>query len=128
MIHGLAASLHDWDALLPELADAGYTGYALDLLGHGDGHKPDARDYRINQLFEHFLIWLESLQIKEPVVLIGHSLGGYLSLEFARQFPNRTRGLILVNPVYSMGQFPALMRFIYRKTSWSSLIVQKTLE
>ena len=35
MVHGLAASLHDWDFLLPELAKAGYAGYALDLLGHG---------------------------------------------------------------------------------------------
>jgi len=36
MIHGLAASLHDWDFLLPRLTEAGYAGYALDLLGHGD--------------------------------------------------------------------------------------------
>ena len=40
MLHGLAASLHDWDALLPALARAGYAGYALDILGHGDSAKP----------------------------------------------------------------------------------------
>lgn len=128
LIHGLAASLHDWDALLPELSKAGYTGYALDLLGHGDSPKPNVREYRVDQLFEHFLFWLESLHIKQPLVLIGHSLGGYLALEFARQFPNHTRGLVLVDPVYSMRQFPALLSFLYRQTNWSSLIVQKTPE
>ncbi|MCC6569360.1 MAG: alpha/beta fold hydrolase, partial [Anaerolineales bacterium] len=36
LIHGVAASLHDWDELTPELAQNGYASYALDLLGHGD--------------------------------------------------------------------------------------------
>ncbi len=40
LAHGLAASLHDWDALLPELAAHEYAGYALDLLGHGESAKP----------------------------------------------------------------------------------------
>ena len=35
LIHGLAASLHDWDDLIPELAANGYSAYAPDLLGHG---------------------------------------------------------------------------------------------
>ena len=40
LTHGLAASLHDWDDLLPELSASGYAGYALDLLGHGESEKP----------------------------------------------------------------------------------------
>lgn len=32
-----------------------------------------------------------------PVVLIGHSLGGYVALAFARQFPELLRGLVLVS-------------------------------
>ena len=36
LTHGLAASLHDWDDLLPDMENAGYAGYALDLLGHGE--------------------------------------------------------------------------------------------
>src|SRR3990172_4590171 len=40
LTHGMAASLHDWDDLLPELSGSGFAGYALDLLGHGDSHKP----------------------------------------------------------------------------------------
>ena len=54
LIHGLAASLHDWDCLAPELAEAGYQAFALDLLGHGDTIKPTkASDYHIKVVYRH---------------------------------------------------------------------------
>lgn len=36
---------------------------------------------------------LDSLKVKEPVVLAGLSMGGYVSFEFLRQFPKRVRAL-----------------------------------
>jgi pimeloyl-ACP methyl ester carboxylesterase len=110
LVHGLAASLHDWDLLLPRLMTAGYTGYALDLLGHGESPKPEVRAYPVDWLFDHFVQWLDSLNLSEPAVLIGHSLGAYLALEYARRFPSRTRGLVLVNPFYSRDQLPFILR------------------
>src|SRR5512140_3803481 len=81
LAHGLAASLHDWDDLLPVLAASGYAGYALDLLGHGESYKPVNRSaYTVKTVFDHFSDWIDSLQVKEPMTLIGHSLGGGLSL------------------------------------------------
>lgn len=126
MVHGVAASLHDWDLLLPELAEAGYAGYALDLLGHGDSPKPDSRAYRVEWVFDHFAEWMDSLCLTSPAVLIGHSLGGYLVLEYARRFPARTRGLILVNPFYSASQLPTVLRLTYRHPTLSGLVVGKT--
>ena len=63
MIHGVAASLHDWDDLIPELAKDGYASYALDLLGHGDSPKLDSRAYQMDWLFEHFSNWMKSLHL-----------------------------------------------------------------
>lgn len=128
LIHGIAASLRDWDFLLPALEQAGYAGYALDLLGHGDSPKPDSREYEMDWLFEHFLCWFDSLDLNEPAVLVGHSLGGYLALEFARRFSSRTRGLILVNPFFSRSQFPFLLRLTYRRPHLGGLIAHKTPE
>jgi pimeloyl-ACP methyl ester carboxylesterase len=113
LIHGLAASLHDWDDLIPELAANGYAGYALDLLGHGDSPRLDSPMYEMNWLFEHFFQWMKSLRLTEPTILIGHSLGGYVALEYARRLPAWTRGLILVNPFYSRLQLPFLLRTTY---------------
>lgn len=128
LVHGVAASLHDWDDFVPELASNGYAAYALDLLGHGESPKPDSRAYHIDWLFDHFAGWIDSLELPQTPVLVGHSLGGYLSLEYARRFPARTRGLILVDPFYRLGQLPPLLRFSYRKPAINITVVERTPE
>lgn len=126
MIHGVAASLHDWDDLIPELTRSGCASYALDLLGHGDSPKPKSRAYQIEWLFEHFLGWITSLRLTEPAVLIGHSLGGYIALEYARRFSAWTRGLVLVSPFYSRLQLPPLLRRSYSNRNLRGIIAEKT--
>ncbi|HAV75909.1 MAG TPA: hypothetical protein DCX53_01000 [Anaerolineae bacterium] len=126
LIHGIAASLHDWDDLIPALTQNGYASYALDLLGHGDSPKLESRSYQLDWVFDHFVNWITSLRLTEPAVLIGHSLGGYLALEYARRFSIWTRGLILVNPLYSRVQLPPLLRRSYSNQNLRSVIVEKT--
>jgi len=128
LTHGLAASLHDWDDLLPELAGAGYAGYALDLLGHGESHKPKYQnEYTFEAVFDHFSAWLDSLVFADsplpaeslnrpaPLILIGHSLGGGLSLQYALRYPERVRALVLVNPFYDIHQLPPILQLAFRR-------------
>src|SRR6266498_2584788 len=126
MIHGLAASLHDWNDLIPDLTANGYASYALDLLGHGDSPKLDSRAYQMDWIFEHFSQWMQSLHLTEPAILIGHSLGGYIALEYARRVSAWTRGLVLIDPFYSLSQLPAFMRTTYRRPHLSSFIIGRT--
>jgi pimeloyl-ACP methyl ester carboxylesterase len=126
LIHGVAASLHDWDDLLPHLSQSGHACYALDLLGHGDSPKLASRSYQMDWLIEHFSSWMKSLRLTEPAILIGHSLGGYIALEYARRVSAWTRGLVLVNPLYSLSQLPRLIQRTYRRPHLSSFIVERT--
>jgi pimeloyl-ACP methyl ester carboxylesterase len=126
LIHGIAASLHDWDDLIPDLTGQGYSCYALDLLGHGDSPKLDSRAYKMDWMLDHFSEWAQSLRLTEPAIVIGHSLGGYIALEYARRVSSGTRGLVLVNPLYSLSQLPALVRHTYRRPHLSSYIVGRT--
>lgn len=125
LIHGLAASLHDWDALLPALASGGYSGYALDLLGHGESAKPDSRSYHVDWLADHLSAWVEALALDQPPVLVGHSLGGYLALDYAHRFPKSCRALVLVDPFYQLAQLPALLRFSYRSPALNTALIQR---
>ncbi len=128
MIHGIAASLHDWDELIPELTKNNYASYALDLLGHGESPKPNSRAYHMAWMFEHFMNWMRSLRLTEPAIIIGHSLGGHIALEYARRASAWTRGLILVNPFYSRSQLPFFLRRSYSSRNLRGLIAGKTPE
>ena len=115
LVHGLAASLHDWDDLLPELSDAGYQSFALDLLGHGESEKPkDINQYTFQAVYDNFANWLDSLNITKPFPLIGHSLGAALCLQYTYLHPGKISSLILVNPFYDAHQLSATIRMFFR--------------
>lgn len=127
LTHGLAASLHDWDDLLPALAQNGYAGYALDLFGHGESHKPaDHHEYTFDAVFDHFAAWIDSLHLSEPMVLVGHSLGGGLSLQYALRHPERVRALVLVNPFYDIHQLPPILRLAFRRKLINTRLIDRT--
>ncbi len=128
LIHGLAASLHDWDALVPALVARGYATHALDLLGHGDSPKPAMPAYEMEWIVEHFAAWLETLELPDRVVLVGHSLGGYVALDYARRFPTKVQGLVLVDPLYSNSQLPAALRTAYALPAIGAFFTRRTPE
>lgn len=127
LTHGLAASLHDWDDLLPELAASGYAGYALDLLGHGDSEKPaNHHEYTVENVFDHFSGWLTALERDEPLILIGHSLGAGLSLLYALRHPERVRALVLVNPFYDIRQLPPVLQKVFLRQLLNTYLIDRT--
>jgi pimeloyl-ACP methyl ester carboxylesterase len=113
LIHGMAASLYDWSSLMPELSEAGYQAFAMDLLGHGGSIKPeDPKYYHVEHIYQHFSTWLEGLHLGNTPVLVGHSLGGYLSLMYAIQHPGQVRAQVLIDPFYETQQLSRLTRLI----------------
>jgi pimeloyl-ACP methyl ester carboxylesterase len=105
ILHGWAASLKQWEWLLPILANAGYTAYAVDLPGHGQAPRL-SDDHILRDYLCYLHQWMKTLEIQHPV-LLGHSMGGYLSLQYALDHPQAVRGLILADPLYGSHQFYA---------------------
>ena len=63
LIHGMAASLRQWDYLMPQLAAQGFSAHALDLQGHGDSPKPNnLENYHIEVLYEQLKCWIDQSQ------------------------------------------------------------------
>jgi len=124
LIHGIAASLNDWQFLMPELTASGFRAFAMDLLGHGDSPKPQDPDaYQFDSIFRHLAAWMANLELDQPAVLIGHSLGGYFSLQYALNHPEKVRGLILVDPYFHPGQLSPFLRAINGKPGWAHKIM-----
>lgn len=121
LVHGLAASLRDWDAWIPRLVSSGYRTLALDLPGHGDSPKPDdIRRYTIPYMFSEFEQWIRGLNLSSPVCIIGHSLGGYMSLEFSRQHPDMVNKIVLINPFYQANQLAPALRILRKSAPLSA--------
>lgn len=116
LIHGIGASRYDWAQLMPEMADAGYQVIAPDLPGHGDSHKPeDPGDYHIEAIYTRLFAWMESLEIDQPFMMVGHSLGGYLSLLHSARAPDQVRGLVLIDPLYTPKQLAPVLQVLRQR-------------
>lgn len=116
LIHGVAASRYDWTRLIPVLAKAGFRAYAPDLPGHGDSEKPDdPEQYHVEAIHARLHEWIHSLHLRQPPILVGHSLGGYLSLVYAHRHPDKVKGMVLIDPLYTPEQLSPLIRLARRR-------------
>jgi len=120
LVHGMAASLCDWEAWMPRLTSSGYRSMAVDLLGHGDSPKPtDVHEYTIPTVYARFEEWVWGQNLTSPFNLIGHSLGGFMSLEFSRKHPEMVNKVVLINPFFKVDQLSPGLRLL-RNTSMVS--------
>jgi pimeloyl-ACP methyl ester carboxylesterase len=124
LIHGMAASLYDWEALMPALAASGYRAYALDLPGHGESAKPDDPGYyNAQSVYNQVNAWIESLGLTQPPILVGHSLGGYFAIQFSLLRPQGSRALVLIDPFYTLQQISPILRMFNRRPELSSKVL-----
>jgi pimeloyl-ACP methyl ester carboxylesterase len=94
-VHGLGGSAVNWAAVAPLLTDR-YRVLAPDLAGHGLTRSARRRtDVAANRVLLHRFI--ESVSAG-PVILMGNSMGGMISLLEASAVPGGVAGLILVDP------------------------------
>ena len=95
LVHGLGGSHLNWLAVAPRLAAHGRV-LALDLAGHG--RTPSlGRTARVGANRRLLGRFIEAVA-GEPAVLMGNSMGGYLSLAEAAAEPDRVVSLVLVSP------------------------------
>lgn len=96
-IHGWSCRGSDWDATLAALhpiLGATHTLLAPDLPGHGSNTHQLWHDWTIAGLAQALL---KQLPAKQPVTLVGHSMGGCVALEAATQLESRAQQVILVD-------------------------------
>lgn len=98
LLHGFLASSHYWRKLQPLLTAAGYRVITIDLLGFGHSPKPRHGAYDYQDHVDHIQATLVRLQVNEPFILVGHSMGALVSLRLATKNPNDIAALVLVHP------------------------------
>jgi pimeloyl-ACP methyl ester carboxylesterase len=99
MLHGVGGNGWTWDALATRLRASlgeGFHLIGLDQRGSGDSDKP-ASGYEPDEFAQDVLAVQDSLGGK-PMVLVGHSRGGWLAAFIVAHWPERISHLVLVDP------------------------------
>jgi pimeloyl-ACP methyl ester carboxylesterase len=97
MIHGIASSSVTFERLSP-LIEPAHRVIAIDLLGFGESPAPPEAEYTIDEHTAALDRTIRSLRLREPFVLVGHSMGSLIATRYASLNPRRVRKLVLVSP------------------------------
>ena len=100
LVHGLGGSLLNWAAIAPTLAETCRV-VAIDLVGFGRT-QPLGRSPHIDTNRDLLARFVDEV-IGHPVILVGNSMGGLLSLLLADLRPDLVSGLVLVDPAVPVG-------------------------
>ena len=95
-IHGLGSASTAWDLIRPDLA-VDFEFITFDLPGHGDAFMLANKTMKPEILAQIVKNELNAIGI-ENFHLIGNSLGGWICLELASQFPNNVDSVTAVAP------------------------------
>ena len=109
LLHGGGSSAHGtWDGTAPDLAQV-YDVIAVDQRGHGESGWDSEDRYSVEQFATDTLRVLETMGV-EQFDLIGHSLGGLISLVLASRYSGSVRKLIIIDAaprMPGMAEIPA---------------------
>lgn len=94
ILHGLFGQSDNWNSLARQFSELGNAVYTVDLRNHG--LSPHSEEWTYQSMSDDVLELINDLDLKE-VILIGHSMGGKVAMQFAMNHPELLKKLIVVD-------------------------------
>ena len=94
LLHGYLESMYVWDDFLPLLTPS-VRVITVDIPGHGISDAI-AEKHTMELMADTLRDMLDAMGI-ERVTMVGHSMGGYISLAFCEKYPERLDGVVLLS-------------------------------
>lgn len=91
LLHGFAEDSRIWDEIIQHLS-SGYQLIIPDIPGSGLSALPDGNDTDIAGYADAIAAVLEKEGI-DQCTMIGHSMGGYITLAFAKKYPEKIQAI-----------------------------------
>ena len=98
-IHGIGLSSEAWSDVVGKLP-TDIRIITIDLLGFGKSPKPTWAIYNVRMQARTIIAAFLRLNVRGPVILVGHSLGALVSVEIAKRYPLLVKSLILCSPPF----------------------------
>ena len=119
-LHGIGNTGESWQDVIKDLPDD-IRVVVIDLLGFGKSPRPDWAIYNAKTQARSVIATFLKLNIMQPVIIVGHSLGGLVAVEVTRRYPLIVRSLILCSPPFYkadqqnklLPSYDALLRDLY---------------
>jgi len=130
-LHGMGSSKEAWAKNISAFKDE-YTCIALDLPGYGDSDPLD-ETYSIPIVASMVVEFIRSRNLRE-VILVGHSMGGQLSIEVTSMVPDLIAGLCLVAPagleVFTQAEVDLIAQYFTAEliSSYPRVMIKKNFE
>ncbi len=96
LVHCFTCAIDWWDGMIPRLARR-HRVVAIDLLGHGGSEKPRS-GYTMPEQADLLAEALHRLGVRDAEV-VGHSLGGPVTVALAEQSPQLVRRMVLIDSI-----------------------------
>lgn len=104
-VHSLAGNSGHWSRQLEHLRK-NRRAIAIDLRGHGRSASARDGDYSIGAMANDIDFVARALELTR-FILVGHSMGGSVSIEYAGRHPKKVAGLLLADPSGDARKLPA---------------------
>jgi pimeloyl-ACP methyl ester carboxylesterase len=99
LMHGSGLTHIVWSLHEQFYASQGFNVLSVDLPGHGNSEGPSLKS------IEKISDWIKSLMLKiniEKIIIVGHSQGGLVGIDFASRYPKLIEKIVLVANSYKM--------------------------
>ena len=129
--HGIGSSYRVWTKTINEISHNSAFDNArlvtIDLLGFGKSPAPSWCNYTTDDHLHALRRTLKSLRIKTPIILVGHSMGSLLAVEYSTVYPEKIAALALVSPPFLQPkESKALLNRFYHKAYDKILTAKQT--
>lgn len=111
LIHGLARTHRVWNYALKMLPTTDRV-ISVDLLGFGASPRPEWGKYNAEEQAMSLRMTLLKKRVRGKVILVGHSLGALVAIEYARKYPSTTASLVLCGTPLYKSEPGALLRLL----------------
>jgi len=99
LLHGMGNSGASWDEVVKKIPND-IRVISVDLLGFGESPSPRWMKYNISIQAKSVIATLLRENIRQPLIIVGHSMGSLIAVEIAKRYPLIVKSLILCSPPF----------------------------